>query len=166
MAIDLMFDREIISFWSHPVNAPAWMSAWMSTLKWSLWSVVIVAFTYIFGVAIAASEANLTGSDQIPEVATSASGSATINVGPDKSVTGTITTSGLSGTAVHIHVGKAGDTGPAIISLTKTGDDQWSVPAGAVLTDSQFESYQAGELYIDVHSAAYQAGEIRGQIRP
>ena len=141
-------------------------AAWLSTLKQSLWSVLIVAFTYTFGVAIAASEASLTGSDQIPAVATSASGNATINVGPDKSVTGTITTSGLAGTAVHIHVGKAGDTGPAIISLTKTGDDLWSVPAGAVLTDSQFESYKAGELYIDVHSAAHHSGELRGQIRP
>lgn len=141
-------------------------SALCSTVKQLLWSMLVVAFTYGCGLAVAASEASLTGADQIPEVATSASGNATINVGPDKSVTGSITTSAIAGTAAHIHIGKVGENGPVIITLTKTGDDLWSVRAGVVLTDSQIESYKSGQLYIDVHSAAHPSGEIRGQISP
>jgi hypothetical protein len=139
---------------------------YFSTIKQCLWGGLAIALTYACGFAIAASEANLSGGNQVPEVATSASGNATINVGFDKSVTGSITTSGIAATAVHIHVGKAGETGPVIIALTKTGDELWSVPAGAVLTDAQLESYKAGELYVDVHSAAHRDGEIRGQVRP
>jgi hypothetical protein len=154
--------RGTLSLGSSRVNT----SALCSTVKQVLWSILVVAFTYGYGIAVAASEANLTGADQIPEVATSASGDATINVGPDKSVTGSITTSGIAGTAAHVHVGKVGDSGPPIIALTKTGDDLWSIPAGVVLTDSQFESYKAGQLYVDVHSATHQSGEIRGQISP
>lgn len=142
------------------------MKAALCSVKQLLWSVLALAFTYACGVAVAASNASLTGADQIPEVATSASGNATINVGSDKSVTGSITTSGIVGTEAHIHVGKAGATGPAIVTLTKTGDDIWLIPAGAVLSDSQFESYKAGELYVDVHSAAHHSGEIRAQLSP
>jgi hypothetical protein len=67
--------------------------------------------------------------------------------------------------AAHIHLGASGKNGPVIIPLTKTSDNVWTVPAGAKLTDAQFESYKAGDLYINVHSAANKGGEIRGQLK-
>ena len=108
----------------------------------------------------------LSGAEQNPPVSTSASGSGTISVSEDKSVSGSVTTTGVEGTVAHIHVAPAGKNGPVIIPLTKTSDNVWSVPAGAKLTDAQYENFKAGELYVNVHSAKYKGGEIRGQLRP
>ena len=109
---------------------------------------------------------NLSGAQEVPPVTTQAAGSGTITVSEDKSVSGSVTTSGVAGLAAHIHVGAAGKNGPVIIPLTKTADNVWSVPAGAKLTDAQYDSYKAGDLYVNVHSAAHKSGEIRAQIKP
>jgi len=108
----------------------------------------------------------LSGNQEVPAVTTSASGSGTITIGADKSVSGSVTTTGVAGIAAHIHEGAAGKNGPVIIPLTKTSDNNWSVTAGAKLTDAQYESYKAGNLYVNVHSAANKGGEIRGQLKP
>ena len=108
----------------------------------------------------------LSGSQEVPPVSTPASGSGTIVVGADKSVSGSVTTSGVAGLAAHIHVGAADKNGPVIIPLTKTSDNVWTVPAGSKLTDAQYENFKAGDLYVNVHSAKYKGGEIRGQLKP
>lgn len=108
----------------------------------------------------------LTGSQEIPPVTTSASATGVITVAADKSVRGSVTVSGISPTAAHIHEAPAGTNGPIIIPLVKTGDNVWSVPEGAKMTDAQFDSYKAGNLYYNVHSATYKGGELRGQIKP
>jgi hypothetical protein len=108
----------------------------------------------------------LTGAQEIPPVETSASGTGMLSVAADKSVSGSVTVSGMSVTVAHVHEAGAGTTGLIIIPLTKTSDTVWTVPAGAKLTDSQYESFKAGNLYFNVHSAAHKTGEIRGQIRP
>lgn len=107
----------------------------------------------------------LRGSEQNPPVATSASGSGTITIAADKSVSGSITTTGLSGVAAHIHQGARGQNGPVIIPLTKSGDT-YSAPAGAKLNDAQMQAFKAGNLYVNVHTAANKGGEIRGQLNP
>lgn len=108
----------------------------------------------------------LSGDQEVPPVSTSASGTGTIRVGADKSVSGSITTAGVDGIAAHIHLAAPGQNGPPIITLTKTSENVWSVPAGAKLTDEQYQSYKAGDLYVNVHSAANKPGEIRGQLKP
>ena len=108
----------------------------------------------------------LSGSQEVPPVTTSASGSGTITVAPDKAVSGSVTTTGVTAIAAHIHQAAAGQNGPVIIPLTKTADNVWSVPAGAKLTDEQFTAFKAGNLYVNVHSAANKGGEIRGQLKP
>ena len=108
----------------------------------------------------------LSGNQEVPSVNTSASGRGTITVNKDKSVSGSVTTTGVNATAAHIHMGPAGQNGPVAINMTKTADGVWSVPAGADVTDAQYNAFNAGNLYINVHSAAYPAGEIRGQIKP
>jgi CHRD domain len=108
----------------------------------------------------------LSGDQEVPPVATSAKGTGTITVDEDRSVSGSVTTSGVQGVAAHIHRAASGKNGPPIITLTKTSENVWSVPEGAKLTDEQFVAYEAGELYINVHSAANKPGEIRGQIKP
>jgi len=108
----------------------------------------------------------LSGAEQNPPVTTSGSGSGTFTVGEDKSISGSITTTGVEGSVAHIHLAGKGKNGPVIIPLTKTSDNAWSVPAGAKLTDAQYESYKAGDLYVNVHSAKFKPGEIRGQLMP
>ena len=108
----------------------------------------------------------LSGDQEIPPVTTPAFGTGTLMVGADKSVSGSVTISGMSVTVAHIHEAAAGKNGPIVIPLTKTSDTVWTVPAGTQLTDAQYESYKAGDLYFNIHSAAHRAGEIRAQIKP
>src|SRR5262249_13585875 len=107
----------------------------------------------------------LSGDKEVPPVQTKATGSGTITVAQDKSVSGSVTTKGIEGIAAHIHDGAAGKNGPVIIPLTKNGDT-WSVPPGSTLNDDQYKNFEAGNLYVNVHSAANKAGEIRGQLTP
>jgi hypothetical protein len=109
---------------------------------------------------------HLTGAEETPPVTTSASGTGSITIAADKTVTGTVTTTGIESTVAHIHVGAPGVAGPPIITLSKGADGAWSVPAGSKLTDEQFASFKAGNLYVNVHSAAHPPGEIRGQLKP
>lgn len=107
----------------------------------------------------------LSGDKEVPPVQTKATGSGTITVAQDKTVSGSVTTKGVEGTAAHIHDGAPGKNGAVIIPLTKNGET-WSVPAGSKLTDEQYKNFEAGNLYVNVHSAANKNGEIRGQLTP
>lgn len=108
----------------------------------------------------------LSGDMEVPPVKTMASGGGTIMINPDMSVSGGVTTTGVKGTMAHIHIGAAGKNGPVAVPLTQKGDNGWSVPDGAKLTEAQYQAYKAGELYVNVHSADNKGGEIRGQLKP
>src|SRR5215208_8346859 len=108
----------------------------------------------------------LSGNQEVPPVKTSATGNATVTIKPDKSVSGTISTTGLDATAAHIHEGEAGKNGPVIVPFTKAADGTWSTAPGAKLTDAQYASYLAGNLYVNVHTPANKGGEIRAQLKP
>lgn len=111
-------------------------------------------------------QVRMSGAEEVPPVNTNASGSGTIRVGEDGSVSGSFKTQGAAILAAHIHQGAAGQNGPVIIPLQKTGDNEWAVPPGAKLTEAQLQSYKGGRLYVNFHSAQYKGGEIRAQIRP
>ena len=131
--------------------------------------VIIAAAALVMGAGTAMGtdvKVHLTGAEETPPVTTSASGSGTISIAADKSVSGTVKTTGIDGTVAHIHVGAPGVAGPPIITLTKGADGSWSVPAGSKLTDEQLASFKAGNLYVNVHSAAHAPGEIRAQLKP
>ena len=106
----------------------------------------------------------LSGANEVPPVKTSASGSGTITVEEDGAVSGSVSATGVAGTAAHIHEGAAGANGPVIVPLTKDGDS-YKVPDGAKLTPAQLASFKAGNLYVNVHSAANPNGEIRAQMK-
>lgn len=108
----------------------------------------------------------LSGAQEVPPVMTSASGSGKIMVGEDRSVSGSITVTGLSPVAAHIHTGAPGANGPVVIPLQKTSDNVWSVPAGAKFTDAQYEAFKAGNTYVNFHTPAHKGGEIRAQLKP
>lgn len=107
----------------------------------------------------------LAGDHEVPAIKTSAKGSGTITVNDDKTVSGSITVSGLNATAAHIHEAPAGKNGGVIIPLTKS-EYGFAVPAGAKLTDAQYAAFKKGDLYVNVHTAANPGGEIRAQLKP
>jgi CHRD domain len=117
-------------------------------------------------VASAVGAVQLTGDQEVPPVVSSASGTGTIVIKDDKTVSGSIKTTGIDGIMAHIHLAAPGKNGPPIITLTKTADNTWSVPAGAVLTNDQYQSFKDGNLYVNVHSAEHKGGEIRTQLKP
>ena len=106
----------------------------------------------------------LTGTNETPAVDTSASGSGTVTVGPDRTVHADITVTGMQATMAHIHEAPTGKAGKVIIPLTEEGANHFVSPPGAKLTEEQYEAYKAGNLYVNVHSAQHKAGEVRAQL--
>ena len=101
----------------------------------------------------------------MPPVDDAGSGSGSIRVAEDGSVSGSVTTTGVQGTMAHIHQGAKGANGPVIVPLTKSGDT-YTVPAGAKLNAAQMQALKAGNLYVNVHSDKNKGGEVRGQLNP
>jgi len=108
---------------------------------------------------------NLSGAEEVPPVSVPGSGSGSFTIGADGTVSGSVTTTGVQGTAAHIHIGARGTNGPVVIPFTKSGDT-YSAPAGAKLNDAQMQAFKAGNLYVNVHTAQNKGGEVRGQLQP
>ena len=138
----------------------------MTTFKKSMFAAAIFPMG-IFGSGVAFGadvKVMLSGANEVPPVTTSASGDGTISIADDGTVSGSVTTKGVQGTAAHIHMAAAGKNGPVIVPFTKEGDT-YKAPAGAKLNADQLKAFKSGELYVNVHSAANPNGEIRGQLK-
>lgn len=107
----------------------------------------------------------LSGQNEVPPAATSASGSGTVTVGSDCSVSARVSVTGMAGTAAHIHQGKAGANGPVIVPFTKSGENTFEAPAGAKMNEAQCAAYRAGDTYVNVHSEKFKGGEVRAQLK-
>ena len=107
----------------------------------------------------------LSGAEEVPPAKTEGSGSGSFRVAEDRTLTGSVTTKGVAGTAAHIHQGAKGKNGPVIVPLTKNGDT-YSVPEGRKLTEAQVTALKEGNLYVNVHSNKYKGGEVRAQLQP
>ena len=125
--------------------------------------------------------AELTGAAERPDpVATTATGTATINFTPGSGNTGqlisySVTVTGLTGQATEAHIhGPAGvdAAAPVIVALTiKSGATSGVIISGTIAStghptismDSLVVLLRNGNSYINVHNAPYPDGEIRGQ---
>ena len=107
----------------------------------------------------------LSPAEEVPAASSSGSGSGSIRVAEDGSVSGSVSTTGVQGTMAHIHQGAKGSNGPVIVPLDKNGDT-YSVPAGRKLSADQLKDLKAGNLYVNVHTARNKGGEVRGQLSP
>src|SRR6185312_107906 len=131
----------------------------------STWSFAIVLACTSAAALAESMNVKLSGDQEVPAVKSSGSGSGSITINDDGSVSGSVTASGFTPTAAHIHEGKAGANGKVIVPFTKEGD-KFSAPAGAKLTAEQMKAFKDGDLYVNIHSAAHPGGEVRAQLKP
>ena len=136
--------------------------------KFAKWTPLAAAIALaVSGAAFGADvKVMLAGDQEVPAVTTAAKGSGTVMVGDDMSVKGSITTTGITATAAHIHMAAGGKNGPVIVPMVKSGDNGWAFAPDAKMNADQMKAFKAGETYINVHSAANPGGEIRGQLKP
>jgi len=130
---------------------------------------IVAAVLLVWGVAQAAQinfKADLNNASEVPSVTGAGKGTATMSLDTiTKTLTWTVTYSGLSGpaTAAHIH-GPAAPEANAGVLVPFTGDLASPIKGSATLTDAQISDLEVGKWYVNVHTAANKAGEIRGQL--
>ena len=115
--------------------------------------------------AVTAATATLSGTQEVPANASTASGRGTVIV--DTNTLDVIvayeTHNVVGATVSHIHTGAVGVNGPANVVTFRAGTNMFVAPAGVRLTAQQLIDLKAGNHYFNVHSATFPGGEIRGQ---
>lgn len=111
-------------------------------------------------------KATLNGASEVPPTTSTATGTATFKY--DKithKLSGTVTFSGMTATASHIHKGDTTEAGPVVIPLDVTPPVDSPITLEPTTLDStQRADLMAGLYYVNIHSEAFPAGEIRGQL--
>ncbi len=137
--------------------------------------------------------ATLTGSEEVPPVTTTATGSAVFTI-DGAQITYTVNVENIENAVVsHIHIAAPGVNGPVRLNLCGTGDPLPACTSGtgvlatgangvtvgtpAITFDSLVSAIRAGNTYVNVHTdngveppntgqGDMASGEIRGQIEP
>ncbi|HET6203116.1 MAG TPA: CHRD domain-containing protein [Planctomycetota bacterium] len=113
--------------------------------------------------------AQLSGANEIPSVASAATGVGTFVLNANDTLTYYVTASGFTSlvTDAHIHPGLSTQSGGVLFPLTFTLTAGGVIATGTtpVLTVAQKTDLLAGALYVNVHTINNGGGEIRGQIR-
>jgi hypothetical protein len=116
--------------------------------------------------------ASLNGAQEVPPVATAATGSGRVYLNAAETmVTIDLSFTGLSGnpTAAHLH-GPAGPGAEAGVQIGISGlpaATSGSVPTQTVaITAAQVAMLKSGQMYFNIHTVANGDGEIRGQVGP
>ena len=109
-------------------------------------------------------KANLSGASEVPPVATAGTGTATGTLDTaTKALNWTVTYTGLTPTAGHIH-GPAAAGANAGVLVPFSGSMASPIKGSATLTDAQVSDLEAGRTYVNLHTADNKGGEIRGQL--
>jgi len=137
-------------------------------MRRALWVVPsIVGMLLAWGVARADQinfKADLNGASEVPPVTSAGKGTATASLDTaTKMLTWTVTYSGLTPTAGHIH-GPAAPGANAGVLVPFSGGLASPIKGSATLTDAQISDLEAGRTYINLHTADNKGGEIRGQL--
>jgi hypothetical protein len=117
-----------------------------------------------------AQDITLSGANEVPAVATAATGTARFRLTTDGKLYYVINVTGLTAgdgdlTAAHIHNGAIGANGTVLIGLASAAAD-FGVNKQLQLTDVQKTAIEGtGAIYVNAHSTIFPAGLIRGQIR-
>ena len=114
-------------------------------------------------------EAFLSGAQQVPQVATTATGFGTVTLaGPEDAVTVTLNYIGLAGTNTLTRInGPAprGQTGVEIVVLNVSNNSSATFTTAPIeVTAAEVTQLKRGDWYFEVQSSAHPGGELRGQI--
>ena len=110
----------------------------------------------------------LAGDNEVPAVATTASGLAMLRLMNDDTLWSKVTVTGIETndtfTVSHIHRGAAGTNGPVRIFLASSNAD-FGVVKKIFLVDSLKNMVLNDPTYVNAHSKLKPGGKVRGQIR-
>jgi hypothetical protein len=110
----------------------------------------------------------LSGTNEVPAVTTTATGTALIRVTSEKKLYAKVTVSNLelgdALTAAHIHKAAAGINGGVILGLYTSAAD-FGVAKIFTLPDALYISIKTDAIYVNAHSTTRPGGIVRGQIR-
>ena len=110
--------------------------------------------------------AELKGSEEIPPVESTASGTTTATYDTEtKKLSWTLEYTGLSSDATAAHFHGPADPGANAGPVVPIADFASGSEGSADLTDQQAADLQAGKWYVNVHSTNHPDGEIRGQVK-
>ncbi|MCC5450597.1 CHRD domain-containing protein [Rheinheimera sp. UJ51] len=110
----------------------------------------------------------LSGAQEVPAVATQASGNgyALVNT-TNYAVEVVAVTSGVNdATMAHIHTGRVGNNGSVLVALEQADGEVgvWVTPENTAINAEIFAVLASGGHYVNVHTPANPSGELRGQI--
>lgn len=110
--------------------------------------------------------ARLNGAQEVPPVATAATGVATMTLNANGSLTYNVTVTGMTGNAAHLHLAPFGSGIPGGIEVPLLGGPTTWAGTSLPLAAGQIEDLQTKRWYVNVHSLAFPNGQIRGQVVP
>jgi hypothetical protein len=113
---------------------------------------------------VVAYKATLSGASEVPPVQSQATGAAAVNANPaTKGVSWSVTYSGVTPAAAHIHCGAAASANAGVaVDLGKNLASP--IQGSGTMTDPQMADLQAGKCYVNIHTANNKGGELRGQL--
>lgn len=115
---------------------------------------------------VTAGLATLTGAQEVPPNASTATGRGTIVFdSATRDILIAYATHNVAATTVaHIHTGASGASGPANVVTLVQGTGVYSAANPSALTVQNVTDINAGNTYFNVHSTTVPSGEIRGQV--
>lgn len=68
--------------------------------------------------------------------------------------------------AVHLHIGEAGENGPILINLavTDNGDGSGTFSGSLIVPEDRVAEFDANAYYVNLHTETNPGGELRGQL--
>lgn len=116
-----------------------------------------------------AMDVTLLGSNEVPQVPTTAIGSAILRLTNDKVLYSKVTVNNLETndtlTVSHIHPGATGVNGSPLIFLCNSVSDFGVLKVSNPLDDASYNQLLNTPMYVNAHSRKHGSGLIRGQIR-
>ena len=115
-----------------------------------------------------AMDITLGGNNEVPAVATTASGTCILRMTEDKILYSKVTVNNIESNDTirvsHIHRGAAGSNGPVRIFLASSIAD-FGVLKTTTLPDSLYNMIKNDPIYVNAHSKLHGSGLVRGQAR-
>ncbi|MDB4928548.1 MAG: hypothetical protein JWM10_1032 [Myxococcaceae bacterium] len=105
--------------------------------------------------------APLTGDQEVPRVASAATGASSVIFNPATSTIHYRLSTTLTPSAAHIHRGIAGVAGPVVYPFAPLGA---AIDGTQAVNATDITELRGGRFYVNVHTAANANGELRGQL--